>query len=117
GTVLPVVCSSGEAYFLTTAPAGHNLYLCPTPNTWSLQGPQASSTTLLTDLQVNWTASQLTIGAGCSVSVPCLATMGNTTYMITTPPSATIAANGGTAYAYLDTSGNLTVGYGACASH
>ena len=37
GTPLPAACGQGEAFFLTTAPAGSNFYLCTTQNSWTLQ--------------------------------------------------------------------------------
>jgi hypothetical protein len=37
GTVLPAACGVGEAFFQTNAPAGSNLYLCTSQNSWSLQ--------------------------------------------------------------------------------
>jgi hypothetical protein len=40
GTALPSVCSTGEAYVLTTAVAGSNLYICTAANTWSVQSGQ-----------------------------------------------------------------------------
>src|SRR5579872_2487626 len=38
GTSLPVTCSVGATFFHTAAPAGHNLYGCTAPNTWTLLG-------------------------------------------------------------------------------
>lgn len=38
GEALPSLCRSGEAFFLTTAPAGQNLYLCASDNVWSAAG-------------------------------------------------------------------------------
>lgn len=38
GTVLPSSCSAGETYLKIDAPAGQNLYVCVSGNTWSLQG-------------------------------------------------------------------------------
>ena len=37
GTVLPAACGLGEAFFKTNAPAGSNLYLCTSQNSWTLQ--------------------------------------------------------------------------------
>ncbi len=37
GTVLPAACGLGEAFFQTNAPAGSNLYLCTSQNSWTLQ--------------------------------------------------------------------------------
>ena len=42
GTALPPTCSTGEAYVLTTAAPGSNLFICTATNTWSLQGPGGS---------------------------------------------------------------------------
>ena len=45
GTVLPSTCSQGQFFFLTTAPAGQNVFGCSAANVWSLEGaaiPQAS---------------------------------------------------------------------------
>jgi hypothetical protein len=45
GSVLPGVCSTGEAFFVVSALPGRNLYTCIAPNTWVAQGsalPQAS---------------------------------------------------------------------------
>jgi len=38
GTALAPTCLTGEAYILTTAAPGANLYICTGTNTWSLQG-------------------------------------------------------------------------------
>ena len=40
GTVatLPSLCTAGETYFATDAPAGGNIYGCTAPNAWSAQG-------------------------------------------------------------------------------
>ena len=36
GTALPATCGQGELYFLTSNPAGQNLYGCTSSNTWTL---------------------------------------------------------------------------------
>jgi len=38
GTILPSVCSVGEAFFKTDAPAGANVYACASLNTWTVEG-------------------------------------------------------------------------------
>jgi hypothetical protein len=38
GGVLPATCAANELFFLTTAPAGSNIYACNTANVWSLEG-------------------------------------------------------------------------------
>lgn len=45
GIVLPVACSTGEAFFKTDAPAGQNLYGCTATNTWTLQAGWISGST------------------------------------------------------------------------
>jgi len=35
GTVLPAACGTGEVFFKTNAPAGSNLYVCVSANTWT----------------------------------------------------------------------------------
>src|SRR5216684_8797395 len=37
GTVFPSVCSVGEAYYKTDAPAGSNIYACTSLNAWTLE--------------------------------------------------------------------------------
>jgi hypothetical protein len=43
GLSLPAVCSVGESFFKTDAPAGSNLYLCTSQNTWTVQGGSGAS--------------------------------------------------------------------------
>jgi hypothetical protein len=42
GPTLPAVCTTGEVFFKTSAPAGANLYACTAANTWSAQGGSSS---------------------------------------------------------------------------
>ena len=45
GASLPAACGQGQFFFLSTGPAGQNLYGCSAANVWSLEGaaiPQAS---------------------------------------------------------------------------
>lgn len=44
GSALPATCEAAEMFFLTTAPAGSNLYACPTPNTWVVASGGGEST-------------------------------------------------------------------------
>ena len=37
GPALPATCGAGQMYFLTTAPAGQNVYGCVSTNIWALQ--------------------------------------------------------------------------------
>ncbi|MCC7342557.1 MAG: hypothetical protein IT170_15855 [Bryobacterales bacterium] len=43
GSSLPVACDTGELYFLTTAPAGDNLFVCHASGQWAPQGSAGSA--------------------------------------------------------------------------
>ncbi|HYL77031.1 MAG TPA: hypothetical protein VEU96_22640 [Bryobacteraceae bacterium] len=43
GTTLPAICSVGEMFYKSDAPAGTNLYGCTALNTWTQQGATSSS--------------------------------------------------------------------------
>ena len=121
GTALPSTCSVGEMFYLTNAAAGTNVYGCTAANTWTLEaGTGAQSASQLSDLAAARTsATTLTIGASCSIATPCNVRFGSAAHAYTSSTSATITAGTGTAYIYLDPSGNLTVGHNltlTCAS-
>jgi len=123
GIALPATCSTGELFFLTTAPAGSNLYGCSAVNAWSIEsgnggaGTAIQNASQLTDLAATLSASAtLTIGATCSRATPCNVRLGSLAFSFTSSASATVAAGSGTAYIYLDSSGNLTVGHNLTAS-
>jgi hypothetical protein len=44
GTAIPPICSTGQMFFLTTAPAGSNVYGCEATNIWALQGGGSGGT-------------------------------------------------------------------------
>jgi hypothetical protein len=71
GAALPVVCGVGETFFLTTAPAGQNLYGCAVANTWSLVGSAAlpPSDTPGQFLVWNGTSWQARSGLGATLSL------------------------------------------------
>jgi hypothetical protein len=121
GAALPSNCSVGQMFYLTSAAAGTNVYGCTSANSWTLEaGVGAQSASQLSDLTPSLTsAATLTIGANCSVATPCNVRFGSAVYAFTTSTSASISAGSGTAYVYLDPSGNLTVGHNltvTCAS-
>ncbi len=71
----------------------------------------ASMASQLGDFAVSLTdASNLSIGANCSVATPCNVRFGTQTYSFTNPATATITGGSGMAYIYVDTTGALTVG-------
>jgi hypothetical protein len=50
GTALPAICGVGEQFFLSSAPAGLNVYACVAANTWALQsGSGAGSLAIAAD--------------------------------------------------------------------
>jgi hypothetical protein len=121
GAALPASCSVGEMFYLSNATAGSNVYGCTASNSWTLEaGEGAQSGAQLTDLVATRTAAtSLTIGGNCSVAAPCNVRFGSAVHAYTTPTSATISAGTGTAYIFLDASGNLTIGHNltvTCAS-
>jgi len=69
GTILPATCGVGEAFFLSSAPAGSNLYSCTATNTWTLQ---AGATTLAGDVTgaTNLTVVKQIQGRPVSSSAP-----------------------------------------------
>jgi hypothetical protein len=117
GTFLPPVCSVGEMFYKTDAPAGANLYACTSLNTWTLEaggggGGGASMAVQLGDFAITRTsASTLTIGANCSASTPCNVRFGNLVYSVITSATATTAGGTGAAYFYVSPQGTLTVGH------
>jgi hypothetical protein len=42
GTVLPASCTTGQMYFLESAPLGSNIYACTSPNVWTAQAGTSS---------------------------------------------------------------------------
>lgn len=72
GTVLPVTCSVGEAFFKTDALAGSNLYACTSSNLWSLE---AGVSTLAGDVSGPASANVVTQISGRSIS-PAIPTNG-----------------------------------------
>jgi hypothetical protein len=114
GTSLPGTCTTAEAFILTSAPAGSNLYFCLVPNQWSLQGGTGSgsgSSGTPSALSASVSGPNLTIGSSCSPSSPCNVRIGNTVYAFTSPSSANLSGGTGTAYAYVSSSGTLTIGH------
>jgi len=55
GTTIPATCATGQMFFLTTAPAGSNVYGCESTNVWTLEsggggsGSGATAANQLTD--------------------------------------------------------------------
>jgi hypothetical protein len=118
GAVLPASCSVGEMFFLTNAAAGANLFGCAATNAWTLEssagggGSAVQNASQLADLAVSASSTtSLLIGAACTTATPCNVRFGSVTFSFTTSTSATIAGGSGTAFIYLDSSGNLSVGH------
>src|ERR1035438_9423741 len=118
GVTLPATCSVGDMFFLTNAAAGANLYGCAATNSWTLEsngsggGSSVQNASQLTDLAAsNSSSTTLVIGATCSLATPCNVRLGSVTLAFTGSTSATISGGTGTAFIYIDSSGNLTVGH------
>ena len=84
-------------------------------------GGGATSASALTDLKVTVADStHLTIGGSCSTTSPCVVRQGNLAWRFTTSATVTLAGGTGTAYIYVTSSGNLTVGHNvtlSCDTH
>lgn len=111
GTVLPAVCSLGEAYFLTTAGPGSNLYFCTSPNTWSAQAGTVQQSSGGGTMNLTTSGSQLTVGSNCTISTPCNLRIGVNVYSFSSAATATLLSGTGTAFLYLSSAGVLTVGH------
>lgn len=115
GATLPSTCTVGEMFFLTSGPPGANVYGCASINAWSLQssgGSGVQNASQLADLAPSVSSpTTLLIGATCSSTTPCNVRLGSVTFSFTSSTSATLSAGTGTAFLYVDSSGNLTVGH------
>ncbi len=112
GAVLPATCSVGQVFFNTAAAAGSNWYGCAATNSWIAEGSGGGGGgSSLSVLTVSATGTVMTIGAGCSVLVPCNARVGSTVFAFTSAATATLLSGTGTAFVYVDSNGALTVGH------
>src|SRR5271157_5912842 len=69
GSSLPLTCAVGQFFFLTTAPAGSNVYACNPVNIWAVEGNSLSVTSSTTNevLSSNGSSIQwLTLGGDIS---------------------------------------------------
>jgi hypothetical protein len=85
GVSLPATCGVGEGFFLTVTAPGQNLYLCTSPNTWSLQFSNGLGVTLTN-------STTLTIGAACTITTQCTARVGGTVYVYLQSASITLGS-------------------------
>lgn len=113
GSSLPPTCMVGQAFMMTGAAAGSNLYFCLATNQWTLEGGSGSGGAAngLSTLSSSTSGPILMIGSLCSSSSPCNVRFGSTVYAITSPATATLTGGTGTAYIYVSSSGVLTVGH------
>lgn len=103
GSTLPVACGVGEQFFLTTAPAGNNLYLCAAANTWSpASAPEAGNFPMAS---VN--GSSLNFFANCTTpGSPCVIPKGGGLFDLVSATNSLAAPSGnGTVYVYWSPSG------------
>ncbi len=137
GPALAGTCKTGELFYKTTAPAGQNLYGCTSTNVWTLQSGGSGSNgtgsggavssvsgktgdvklqlTDLTDFKVDLSNGTITVGAGCSASLPCTIRFGSKTYLIPAPATINNVAGTGsigphTVYIFIRADGVLYFG-------
>ena len=103
GSSLPAACGIGEQFFLTTAPAGSNLYLCAAANTWSpASAPQAGNfpRAAVSGSTLNFFGACTTPGA------PCVIPKGGGLFDLVSSTNSLAAPSGnGTVYVYWSASG------------
>jgi hypothetical protein len=95
GTSLPATCALGEAFFLTVAANGQNLFLCTAANTWSVQFFSNGLGVTLTS------STTLTIGAACTITSQCTSRVGGTVYAYVQSATVTLASGVTTARIYI----------------
>jgi hypothetical protein len=113
GTALPATCAVGNVFFKSDAVAGANLYGCVGQNTWVVESTGAGgggATGLAIPLGIQKTGTTLTIGQGCSVTLPCLVRVGSVTYAIVAAAAASVNSGTGRVYFFVDRNGILTAG-------
>ena len=114
GPALPAACTIGDVFFKSPSPPGQNLYGCTSTNTWSLQitGGGVTTAAQLTDFAVTLASpTTLTVGAFCAPANPCNARFGSVVYSILNSATVTVSAGTGTAFIYIASSGQFTVGH------
>jgi len=101
-------------FFKSSAPPGQNLYGCTSTNTWTLEasGGGTGSALQLTDFGVTiGSPTTLSVASFCAPSTPCNARFGSVAYSILSGATVTVTAGTGTAYLYIASSGQITVGH------
>jgi hypothetical protein len=114
GMSLPGACTTGDMFFNSASPPGQNLYGCTSTNTWSLEvtGGGVTTASQLADFGVTLAnPTTLNIGAFCAPANPCNARFGSVVYSILNSATATVSAGTGTAFIYIASSGQFTVGH------
>lgn len=109
GAVLPALCSTGEVFFLTSAPAGSNLWGCVAPNIWIKQAAGsgavegAGRTADLADCRPERLSPQRLLINACTFRFP--------NAPVRSAGSVEIVATSGTGtiYAYATASGEIEV--------
>lgn len=69
GASLPGTCSTGTVYFLTSAPAGQNLYGCTATNTYSLLGDGTAASANVCSSLVTSVSNVITIPTTCKFKI------------------------------------------------
>jgi hypothetical protein len=118
GTVIPLSCTVGEAFFKTNALAGQNLYGCTSTNTWTQMGSGGMASQIGDFAASNTSASVQTLGAGCNSANPCQIRTGSVVFTLTAPITGTLTGTNtsGTVFWYLSPSQVLTAGQSSAAT-
>ena len=115
GPTIPGTCAIGQVFFLTSAPAGSNIYGCSASNTWNLESGGGGSVGVASQLgdflTAPTTSTTLAIGSACAAATPCNVRFGIQVYSFISGGVATLSGGTGTAFIYISSTGVLTVGH------
>ena len=89
GTALPATCSTGQLFFLTSAPSGANIYACTAQNTWGLETGGSGSG--ISGLATN---AIVTAASSTSIHTPSSGTTIDSSGNISTPGTISSGAGG-----------------------
>lgn len=110
GASRPATCMVGEAFFQTGVPAGQNVFLCTSSDTWTQQSSGSGGSagvSAITDLK---DCRVTPAGATATVMSPCGIRIGGVVHSLASTSTLTLSGTSanGSVYVYWDARGQLT---------